>query len=327
MSSLSFNIVNMKIVDHIKNANGKALFSFELLPPAKGKGIQSIFNTMDELMEFKPPFIDVTYHREDYLYKKHANGLLERVSYQKRPGTVAICAAIMNKYKVDAVPHLICGGFTKEETENALIDLDFLGIDNVLVLRGDARREDSGFVPTPGGHAYATELLQQVEDMNHGKYLHEEVNTSSNTDFCIGVAGYPEKHFESPNFNTDFKWLKRKVEMGADFIVTQMFFNIDMYKNFVNKCRENDIHVPIIPGLKPITSKRQLVSLPKTFHLDIPEDLSDAIAECNNNEDVAQVSQEFMVNMCKELIDFGAPVLHFYTMGNPGPTKRIVEQL
>ena len=317
----------MKIIDHIKNANGKTLFSFELLPPAKGQGIQSIFSTMDELMEFNPPFIDVTYHREDYLYKQHDNGLLERVAYRKRPGTVAICAAIMNKYKVDAVPHLICGGFTKEETENALIDLNFLGIDNVLVLRGDARKGDPDFVPTPGGHAYATELLQQVVDMNSGKYLHEDIESSAKTDFCIGVAGYPEKHFESPNFNTDFKWLKKKVEMGAEFIVTQMFFNVEKYKEFVTKCRDNGIHVPIIPGLKPMTTKRQLITLPKIFHLDIPEELSEAVENCKTDADVRQVGEEWLVEQCKELIKFGAPVLHFYTMSNPGPTKKIVARL
>src|SRR5690606_11914885 len=291
----------MKIIDHIKNAKGKTLFSFELLPPAKGQGIQSIFNTMDELMEFNPPFIDVTYHREDYLYKQHPNGLLERVAYRKRPGTVAICAAIMNKYKVDAVPHLICGGFTKEETENALIDFDFLGLDNVLVLIGDHRKCDPDFMPTPGGHAYATELLAQVVNMNNGKYLHEDIE-GSKTNFCIGVAGYPEKHFEAPNFNTDFKWLKKKVEMGANFIVTQMFYNIDRYKEFVIKCRDNGIDVPIIPGLKPLTNKKQLISLPKIFHLDIPEELSSAIEECKTNADVQKVSTEWMVNMCKELI-------------------------
>jgi len=317
----------MKIVDHIKNAKGKTLFSFELLPPAKGKGIQSIFNTMDELMEFNPPFIDVTYHREDYLYKQHTSGLLERVAYRKRPGTVAICAAIMNKYKVDAVPHLICGGFTKEETENALIDLNFLGIDNVLVLRGDARKGDSDFIPTPGGHAYATDLLQQVVDMNNGRYLHEDIASSEKTNFCIGVAGYPEKHFEAPNFNTDFKWLKKKVDMGAEFIVTQMFYNVEKYKEFVTKCHEHGIEVPIIPGLKPLTTKKQLIALPKIFHLDIPEELSDAVTVCKSNTELQEVSTEWMVNMCRELIDFGAPVLHFYTMSNPGPTKKIVEKL
>lgn len=313
----------MKITDHIKNSN-KTLFSFELLPPVKGKSIQSIYDAIDPLMEFNPPFIDVTYHREDYIYKQHETGLLEKISYRKRPGTVAICAAIMNKYKVDAVPHLICGGFTKEETENALIDLQFLGIDNVLVLRGDARHADSSFIPTPGGHAYATELLEQVVNMNNGKYLHEDNETFA-TNFCIGVAGYPEKHFEAPNLKTDFKYLKQKIDMGAEFIVTQMFFDNNKYVEFVSKCRENGIHVPIIPGLKPITSSKQLISLPKVFHIDLPDDLSEAIHSCKNEAQVKEVGIEFMINQCKELIKIGAPVLHFYTMSNPAPTKKIAE--
>ncbi|MDB5144789.1 MAG: metF, partial [Mucilaginibacter sp.] len=260
----------MRITEHINAAKGKTLFSFELLPPIKGNSIQSIYNAIDPLMEFNPPFIDVTYHREDFIYKQHENGLLEKVSYRKRPGTVAICAAIMNRYKVDAVPHLICGGFTREETENALIDLQFLGIDNVLVLRGDARMADSGFIPTPGGHSYATDLLQQVVNMNIGKYLYED-HEVVNANFCIGVAGYPEKHFEAPNLKTDFKYLKKKVDMGADFIVTQMFFDNNKYREFVKSCRDNGINVPIIPGLKPITSSKQLINLPKIFHIDIPE--------------------------------------------------------
>ncbi|WP_257668441.1 methylenetetrahydrofolate reductase [NAD(P)H] [Parapedobacter tibetensis] len=317
----------MKITEHINNAKGKTLFSFELLPPVKGQSITSIYNTIDALMEFNPPFIDVTYHREDYIYKQHANGLLERIAYRKRPGTVAICAAIMNKYKVDAVPHLICGGFTKEETENALIDLHFLGIDNVLVLRGDARKADKDFVPTPGGHAYATDLLQHVKEMNNGKYLHEDIENSERTDFCIGVAGYPEKHFEAPNFQTDFNYLKKKVDMGADFIVTQMFFDNSKYKAFVEQCRAHDINIPIIPGLKPITSARQLITLPKIFHIDIPLELSEAIDACKSPHAVRELGIEWMVQQCKELVAFGAPVLHFYTMGNPGPTKRIVEQV
>ena len=314
----------MKITNHITNANGKTLFSFELLPPIKGQSIQGIFNTIDPLMEFNPPFIDVTYLREDYIYKQHPSGLLEKVAYRKRPSTVATCAAIMNKYKVDAVPHLICGGFTKEETENALIDLQFLGIDNVLVLRGDARKSDSSFIPTPGGHAYASELLEHVVNMNNGKYLHEYMDQNEKTDFCIGVAGYPEKHFESPNLETDFKYLKQKVDMGADFIVTQMFFDVNKYKAFVEKCRQNGINVPIIPGLKPITTSKQLISLPKVFHLDIPLELSEAIQACKSEKDVKEVGIEWMINQCKELIAAGAPVLHFYTMGNPEPTKRII---
>ncbi|WP_316804598.1 methylenetetrahydrofolate reductase [NAD(P)H] [Pedobacter nototheniae] len=316
----------MKITDHIQNSEGKTLFSFELLPPVKGKSIDEIYKAIDPLMEFNPPFIDVTYHREDFIYKQHDSGLLEKVSYRKRPGTVAICAAIMNRYKVDAVPHLICGGFTKEETENALIDLQFLGIDNVLVLRGDARHADSSFVPTPGGHSFASDLLQQVTDMNNGHYLHED-HDAFKTDFCIGVAGYPEKHFEAPNLKTDFKYLKKKIEMGAEFIVTQMFFDVQKYVDFVKLCRENDIHVPIIPGLKPITSSKQLISLPKIFHLDLPDELSEAVHACKNEKDVKEVGIEWMIEQCKELIKVGAPVLHFYTMSNPEPTKRIAKAI
>jgi methylenetetrahydrofolate reductase (NADPH) len=317
----------MKITDHIANANGKTLFSFELLPPVKGQSIQGIYDAIDPLMEFKPPFIDVTYHREDYIYKQHESGLLEKVSYRKRPGTVAICAAIMNRYKVDAVPHLICGGFTKEETENALIDLQFLGIDNVLVLRGDARKADPAFIPTPGGHTYACDLLQQVSNMNNGLYLHEDHDSSFSTNFCIGVAGYPEKHFEAPNMKADFQYLKRKVDMGAEFIVTQMFFDNSKYCSFVKRCREEGINVPIIPGLKPITSSKQLISLAKFFHIDIPEELSDAVLKCKSEKDVKDVGIEFMIEQCKELVKFGVPVLHFYTMSNPGPTKRIAEAI
>jgi len=314
----------MKITDHITNAKGNTLFSFELLPPVKGKSITDIYAAIDPLMEFNPPFIDVTYHREDYIYKQHDNGLLEKVSYRKRPGTVAICAAIMNKYKVDAVPHLICGGFTKEETENALIDLQFLGIDNVLVLRGDARHADSSFIPTPGGHAFATDLLGQVSDMNKGRYLFED-HSAFQTDFCIGVAGYPEKHFEAPNMKTDFKYLKKKIDMGAEFIVTQMFFDNSKYCEFVAQCRANGINVPIIPGLKPITSSKQLISLPKIFHIDLPEDLTEAVLDCKNEKEVKEVGIEWMIQQCKELIKVGAPVLHFYTMSNPEPTKRIAQ--
>jgi methylenetetrahydrofolate reductase (NADPH) len=317
----------MKIIDHIKCAKGKTLFSFELLPPVKGQSIQGIFDAIDPLIEFNPPFIDVTYLREDYIYKQHANGLLEKVAYRKRPSTVATCAAIMSKYKVDAVPHLICGGFNKDETENALIDLQFLGIDNVLVLRGDARKSDSSFIPTPEGHAFASDLVQHVMDMNNGKYLHEDIETSEKTDFCIGVAGYPEKHFESPNLDTDFKYLKLKVDLGAEFIVTQMFYDNEKYKNFVEKCRQNGINVPIIPGLKPITNSKQLISLPKTFHLDIPLALSEAISSCKSEKEVKEVGIEWMIHQCKGLIELGAPVLHFYTMGNSGPTRRIAQAI
>lgn len=317
----------MKITDHIANANGKTLFSFELLPPIKGQSMDGIYKAIDPLMEFKPPFIDVTSSREDLFYKETPDGRIQKATYRKRPGTVAVCAAIQHKYKVDTVPHLICGGFTKEETEYALIDLQFLGIDNVLVLRGDARKTDSGFIPTPGGHCYATELLDQVTNMNNGVYLHEYQDSSYKTDFCIGVAAYPEKHFEAPNLKTDFRYLKQKVDGGANFIVTQMFFDNSKYKAFVNLCRENGINVPIIPGLKPITTAKQLINLPKIFHIDMPEDLCDAVQACKNDKEVKEVGIEWMINQCKELIDFGVPVLHFYTMGNPEPTKRIAQAI
>lgn len=314
----------MKITEHIQNANGKALFSFELLPPIKGQSIDWIFEAIEPLLEFNPPFIDVTSLREDYIYKEQQNGLLQKVSYRKRPGTIAICAAIIHKYNIDAVPHLICGGFTKEETENALIDLQFLGIDNVLALRGDARKADSSFIPTLGGHAYATDLVGHIKNHNEGKFLHEDVETFK-SDFCIGIAGYPEKHFEAPNLNTDLKYLKQKVEMGAEFIVTQMFFDNQKYFDFVNKCRANGINVPIIPGLKPISTLSQLTALPKIFHIDLPDELTDALGHAKTNAEAKEIGTEAMIKQCKELIEFGAPVLHFYTMGRPDQTKAIAK--
>ena len=240
----------MKVTDYLKDAK-QTLFSFEILPPLKGKSIQSIYNGIDPLMEFKPKFVNVTYHREEYIYKEQENGLLEKVSIRKRPGTVGICAAIMAKYKIDAVPHLICGGFSKEETENALIDLQFLGIDNVLALRGDSIKTESSFRPHTKGHQYASELIDQIDDMNHGKYCVDDIKMEP-TDFCIGAAGYPEKHFEAMNLKTDLIHLKQKVDAGAAYIVTQMFFDNKKYFDFVKSCRDFGINVPIIPGLKPI---------------------------------------------------------------------------
>ncbi len=316
----------MKIIDHIKKAKGKTLFSFEILPPVKGENVQNIFDAIDPLMEFKPPFIDVTYHREEYMYKKRENGLLEKVTTRKRPGTVGICAAIINKYGVDAVPHIICGGFSKEETENALIDLDFLGIDNVLVLRGDAIKSEGRFEADPNGHSYASELLGQVNDLNQGKYMHEEVKRNP-TDFCIGVAGYPEKHFEAPSLKSDMKHLKKKVDMGAEFIVTQMFFDNKKFFEFVDKCRENGIDVPIIPGLKPITTLNHMSILPSIFHVDLPDDLVDALDKCKDNAAAKEVGIEWATQQSKELMAAGVPVLHYYTMSKSQIVKRIAEQL
>jgi methylenetetrahydrofolate reductase (NADPH) len=303
-----------KIVEHIQNSND-ALFSFEILPPVKGDGIQKLFNAIEPMMEFQPKFIDVTYHREEYMYKKRENGLLEKISIRKRPGTVGICAALMNRFHVDTVPHIICGGFTKEETENALIDLNFLGIDNVLALRGDAIKSENRFNPTPGGNEYASDLIEQVVDMNRGQYLNSEVTNAAPTDFCIGVAGYPEKHFEAPNLNMDLKYLKRKIELGAEYIVTQMFFDNKKYFDFVELCRSEGITVPIIPGLKPLTTAKQLTILPSIFHIDLPQDLYEAVESCKNSEDVRQVGVEWCIEQSKELKKQGVPCLHYYSMG------------
>ena len=313
----------MKVTEHLKNAK-QTLFSFEILPPLKGKSIDSIYNTLDPLMEFNPPFIDVTYHREEYVYKNREDGLLERISVRKRPGTVGICAAIMNKYDVDTVPHIICGGFNKEETENALIDLDFLGIDNVLVLRGDPIKSETYFTAEEGGHSFASELLKQVDGMNNGIYLDEDLKNSAPTDFCIGVAGYPEKHFEAANMESDIHFLKKKVGAGADYIVTQMFFDNQKYFDFVKLCRENDIDVPIIPGLKPISTQKQLTLLPHRFNLNLPNELVDEVLKCKSNEEVRQVGVEWAIKQTKELIDFGAPCVHFYTMGKSDNVQKIV---
>lgn len=289
----------------------------------KGESIESIFQAIDPLMEFNPPFIDVTYHREEYVYKASPNGTLTKQRIRKRPGTVGICAAIMQRYKVDAVPHIICGGFNKEETENALIDLHYLGVENVLVLRGDAIKSEGAFTPQPGGHSHATELLEQVINMNRGRYLDDELQHSTPTNFCIGVAGYPEKHFEAPNMISDLRYLKMKVDMGADFIVTQMFFDNQKYYDFVTRCREMGITIPIIPGLKPLTTKSQLNILPRIFHIDIPEDLVKEVEKCKTNQQVKEVGIEWCINQSKELIKFGVPCLHYYTMSKSDSVRQI----
>lgn len=317
----------MKVTEHLSNAKGKTLFTIEILPPLKGENIKNLFDNIDPLMEFKPPFIDVTYHREEYVYRKKESGLLEKISTRKRPGTVGICAAIQNHYKVDTVPHIICGGFNKEETENALIDLHFLGVDNVLVLQGDAIKTESKFVPEPDGHRYASDLLDQVVKMNQGVYLDEELVITSPTDFCIGVAGYPEKHFNAPNLKSDLKYLKLKVDMGAEYIVTQMFFDNKKYFEFVDKCRQAGIMVPIIPGIKPLTAKGQLTVLPKTFHIDIPEELSEEAEKCKDNAQVKEVGIKWAIQQSKELIKAGVPTIHFYSMGKSDPIYRIAKEL
>ncbi|HWI93602.1 MAG TPA: methylenetetrahydrofolate reductase [NAD(P)H] [Flavisolibacter sp.] len=316
----------MKVTEHLSQAQGTPV-SFEILPPLKGKGINALWEHLDPLMEFKPEFINVTYHRSESMFKKKPDGTFDKVEVRKRPGTVGICAAIQNRYKADAVAHLICGGFSRQETEDALIDLNFLGVDNVLVLRGDAPKNESSFEPEPGGHKYAIELLRQVINMNNGIYLEEDLKNAVKTNFCIGVAGYPEKHFEAPNMQTDLAYLKSKVDAGAEYITTQMFFDNKKYFAFVDACRAAGINVPVIPGLKPISTKKQLSIIPRTFHVDIPEELSSAIIKCKTDAEVEVVGTEWLLKQSKELKQTGVPGLHYYTLGKPHVIANVVREL
>lgn len=316
----------MKVTDHIAQAK-ETLMSFEVLPPLKGKGIEALYTHLNPLMEFKPAFINVTYHRSEHVFKKRVDGTFEKVIVRKRPGTESICAAIMNKYNVDTVPHLICGGFNINDTEDALINLRYLGIDNVLVLRGDAAKNETAFEPELGGHKYASELLKQVVDLNAGIYLDDELKGTHKTEFCIGVAGYPEKHFEAPNLDTDLQYLKAKVVAGADYIITQMFFDNKKYFAFVDACKAAGINVPIIPGLKPIYTKKQLTILPKTFSIELPTDLSNEVLKCKSDEEVEKVGAAWLLQQSKELKEYGVPVLHYYTLGRPVLIADVVKQL
>lgn len=316
----------MKLTQKLAESKS-TLFSIEILPPLKGKSIQSIYDGIDPLMEFKPAFVDVTYHREEYIYKKREGGYLEKVSIRKRPGTVGICAAIMNKYNVEAVPHIICGGFTREETENALIDLQFLGIDNVLALRGDSIKTEPAFVPEPGGHNYGLDLVKQITEMNSGRYVDDEMKDAAPTNFCIGIAGYPEKHFEAPNMTSDLKYLKAKVDAGAEYIVTQMFFDNKKYFEFVDLCRKSGIMIPIIPGLKILSGKKQFSTLPKLFHIDIPQDFYEELEKCKDDKQIKEAGIRWCIAQSKELVKAGAPCLHFYTMGASETTKAVAREI
>ena len=317
----------MKVLDHIKNSKDKTQFSFEILPPLKGQDIQSIFNNIDSLIEFKPPFIDVTYHREEYVYKELENGLLKKQVVKKRPGTVGICAAIQNKYGVDAIPHILCGGFTKEDTENFLIDLGFLGIDNVMALRGDAVKSETYFTPEKEGHQYANELVSQIKDMNHGIYLEKELLNSSKTNFCIGVSGYPEKHLEAPSMDSDIHFLKKKIKDGANYIVTQMFFDNQKFFKFLDKCRAEGITVPIIPGLKPLATKKQLNLIPHRFNVDLPDNLIMEVVKCKDNNAVREVGVAWCIEQSKELLKYGVPFLHYYSMGKSSNIYQIASKV
>ncbi|MCO5276640.1 MAG: methylenetetrahydrofolate reductase [NAD(P)H] [Saprospiraceae bacterium] len=317
----------MKVTEYLDKAQGSTLVSFEILPPLKGGSMQTIFKALDPLIEFKPPFIDVTYHREEYLYKMQPSGYYQKTSIRKRPGTVGICAAIMHRYGIDAIPHLICGGFTLEDTENALIDLNFLGIQNILALRGDARKFEDKFLPEPDGHQYAVDLIQQIVGMNTGSYLDSNIDKGNPTDFCIGVAGYPEKHFESPNKSLDLDYLKAKVDAGADYIVTQMFFDNTVYFDFVDACRNIGINVPIIPGLKPLTRLYQLNSIPRNFFVNLPNDLIKETRKVDNDEELRQIGIEWCIAQSKDLKEKGVPCLHYYTMSDAMTIKKICSQI
>ncbi|MCG7281066.1 methylenetetrahydrofolate reductase [NAD(P)H] [Chryseobacterium taklimakanense] len=317
----------MKITDHIRKANGKTLFSLEVIPPTKGTGIEDLYKNIDPLMEFKPPFIDVTTSREEYVYIEKGNGLMERKITRMRPGTLGICASIQHKYNVDTVPHVLCGGFTKEETEYLLVDCLYLGIDNVMALRGDAMKGQNQFLPTEGGHHHAIDLVHHINDIGRGKYLTDEKRCDEENKFCIGVAGYPEKHIEAPSMNYDLQKLKEKVDAGADYVVTQMFFDNQKYLNFVKEAREIGIEIPIIPGIKPIATKGHLSMLPKTFKIDLPEELIAEITKAKDNTAVKQIGIEWAVKQCRELLDFGVPVLHFYSMGKSDNIRKVASQL
>ena len=316
----------MQVIEHLAQAKD-TLVSFEVLPPLKGRTISYIYEHLDPLMEFKPSWINVTYHRIETIVRKNAAGIDEKVDVRKRPGTVGICAAIMNHYNVDAVPHIICGGFSKRETEDALIDLQFLGIDNVLVLRGDAEKGQKTFVPEPDGNQQAIDLLKQVVGLNNGDYLDKEIVNGSKTNFCMGVAGYPEKHFEAASMELDLQRAKEKVDAGAQYIMTQMFFDNKKYCEYVDACRSIGINVPIIPGLKPITNKKQLTILPNIFYVDIPADLRTAMEAATTDEACEQVGTEWLIQQSKELKAAGVPVLHYYTLGKPKVVKDVCKSV
>ena len=304
----------MKVIDLINSSKSTA-FSFEILPPLKGNSIETVYKTIDTLREFDPKYINITTHRSETIYKTAENGLFQSVSERRRPGTVAIAAAIKNKYKIQVVPHIICSGFSKPETEYVLIDLDFLGIHDLLVLRGDKAKHQPNFVPAENGHAYACELQEQINRFNRGFFVDGTSQSQKKENlFSYGVAGYPEKHDEAPNMDSDIYRLKKKVESGADYVVTQMFFDNRKYFDFVDRCRQEGITVPIIPGLKPLTFMDQLTTLPKIFHIDIPETFARELRKCTTDEEARLLGVEWCIQQAKELIQNGIPSIHFYSM-------------
>jgi methylenetetrahydrofolate reductase (NADPH) len=317
-------LTKMSVIDKIKNAKGP-LFTFELLPPLKGHSIEKVYSAIDRLIEFEPAYINFTTHRNEITYKERSDGLLEKRITRLRPGTIALAAAVKYKYNITVVPHILCGGFSKEETENVLIEMNFLGIDDVLALRGDPQRGSRTFIPEKDGHTHTFELVKQIVGMNNGKYLEESLEETAPGNFCIGVAAYPEKHFEAPNIQTDMEYLKLKVDAGASYIVTQMFFDNEKFLRFRDDCRKAGINVPVIAGLKPVTALNDIRLLPQTFHIDVPNDLVSAIKKCTTDKEVREAGIEWATMQSKGLIKEGVPGIHYYTLGSSDNVARIVK--
>ena len=319
----------MNVVEIINEAiaSGRTRFAFELLPPLKGDGMQKIFAAVEPLMALDPAYVNITFHREGIKETEREDGSVEWHVVRRRPGTVGISAAIQNRYGVEVVPHLICGGLSKYDIEDTLIDMDFLGLHNVLALRGDKSQNEKRFMPHPQGHAHAVDLVRQIADMNRGKFIDGEVEDCHRTNFCIGVAGYPEKHCEAPNPAEDMRRLKEKVDAGADYIVTQLFFDNARFFDFVERCRAEGITVPIIPGLKPVSSLKHLEMLPRTFHIDMPEALTEELSRCRTDEQAKEVGIEWSVGQAKELKAAGVPAIHFYTMSRSGNICEILKRV
>ncbi|MBR1964253.1 MAG: methylenetetrahydrofolate reductase [Muribaculaceae bacterium] len=317
----------MTIPQLIENHTGTG-FSFEVLPPLKGKGISQLFKNIDSLKEFNPLYINITTHRSELVYKSTPDGLYQKVTERSRPGTVAVAAAIQQRYNIPAVPHIICSGYSKIETEYALIDLNFLGITNLLLLRGDKAKHESRFIPNENGHSHASELQLQVNDFNKGLFLDgTKMDIITGEQFSYGVAGYPEKHEEAPNLEMDLQWLKLKVDNGAEYIVTQMFFDNEKYFSFVERCRKAGIMVPIIPGIKPIMTMGQMTILPKVFHVDLPSDLVHELIKCKDDSMVKAVGVEWCTSQVKELISHGVPSIHFYSLNATQSVKQVASNV
>jgi len=317
----------MAIVDIINNNEGSKRFSFELLPPLKGTGIDRLFTTIEKLKEFDPTFINVTTHHSEYVYRELESGLMERLRVRRRPGSIAVAAAIRNRYNIPVMPHIICSGATVEDIEYELIDLQFLGISDLLLLRGDKAREDRRFTPTPGGHAHTTELIRQVQEFNNGTFADGSPIKVQGEKFGFGVACYPEKHEEAPNMETDMAYLKEKQDLGAQFAVTQLFYDNEKYFSFVDKARQMDITIPIIPGIKPLAKMSQLTVVPKTFHCDIPQDLVGEALKCKNDDELRQLGVEWATNQCKQLYANGVSNIHFYTVSAVDSVAEVVKQV